>query len=249
MKQNRRYRLLALVMAMVMFVPALSSHISALPEQNEFSAGNIKTFQAEEVRAALLAKKPSAAEKDVLKSVLLPASFDIKIPRIDSARVQAVYSPLLSEMAEYKTFWEELAEHGYSEEQAAQLTFAEYREIEAAWEMDEKHTDIFKKLYPELADTDLTGWTIGDSQAYGRKRDAESFRERFSAAQIAEMKRRNIQIEDMHALLKEFHQIEAVLAQPDSVLKNTLEDYYRLYLGMQLGGEAESEIVAKAAQS
>jgi len=122
----------------------------------------------------------------------------------------------------------ELKRHGYTEEEISKFSYHDYKVIESTWKLPEEMMISISKSYPELANEDPSQWTYGDYREYYTKQDQENFVRSFTDEQLTQLNQRGILVEDTFYLLKEFHEIDMILAQPDEVLKRTLERYYQL---------------------
>lgn len=193
-----------------------------------------KLYQPKEVREALDQLEQLGITSEISDDVLLPASMDIQIPNIDPAKIYN--NDLLTEYDH--VFIAALIEHGYSEEDAKNMTMSQYKAIEDTWLLPD---DMIKRVKnyspepdPELEGVDVSTWTYGDFEAYAKKIDAKVFAGQFTAKQLAELEARDIRIEDAIYLLREFYTPEALLAQSDEILKATLEAYYQFKIYMEL---------------
>lgn len=68
------------------------------------------------------------------------------------------------------------------------------------------------------------------NEKYFQAQDKKDFANRFSESQKMQLSQRGILIDDAFYLLKDFYQIDTMLAQPDSVLKKKIESYYQFFI-------------------
>lgn len=193
----------------------------------DFSLYDIVQFLPEEVLEAINNKYYPNRDK-ILKQVELPRSMNILIPKINMDRV-IVTSPLSQYSDVFKS---ELIQHGYTEKEIATFSLNDYRVIESTWKLPEDMVKRVKHGYPELENRDLSDWTFGDYNKFYTKYDKANFESSFSEKQKKQLKQRGILMEDVHLLLKNYDKIDIILAQPDQVLKKTLEEYYQFTIDM-----------------
>ena len=117
-----------------------------------------------------------------------------------------------------------LKEHGYSEEEIAQLDAGDFNKIEKKWTITSADIKRIKNIYKELADTDITKWTWGDVEKYSKDADKKKYAP--SAGQAEELKDRGITPEDARVLLKDYHSYDEILNKSDEELKSAIEGYY-----------------------
>ncbi|MHB0885519.1 MAG: M23 family metallopeptidase [Bacillota bacterium] len=174
----------------------------------------------------------------MLDDILMPTSMGIQTPNINVERI-ANNTPI-SELS--SAFLDSLVEHGVKA--TGSMTYSEFKAIEATWRLTAEGIRILKELYPELSNTDMNTWTYRTSEAYCSQADKRNLAKRFSDEQLRELNDRGIRIEDTFYLFKEFHNPEAILAQPDETLKEVIEGYYRANLSMSLGTQPAIGILA-----
>lgn len=208
-------------------------------DSQEFSLYNVVEFLPQEIVSAINNDNYPNRDK-ILKAVEMPRSMGIQIPNINMDK--AIDPTPLSEFS--NVFKAELSQHGLSEKEIAGLSYSDYRTIERSWKLSEEMIESVKKSYPELADRDLSSWTHGDYQAYYTKHDKENFAKSFTPAQISQLNKRGILLEDLHWLFKESYTIDTILAQPDEVLKKIIEGYYQFAID-NLAGLADEYAVKR----
>ncbi len=208
-----------------------------LADSSEF---NINLYTPEDVTEALL--NPKQNKQILEQTTYQKTSLGIKFPHVNPSNIQPYNSPKIETLAEKDVFIKELEEHGITD---YDITLYEYQLIEKSWLLDSKMISMVKGMYPELENIDLSNWTIGKEQAYTEERNSENLKSRFTAEQLVELEKREIQINDTFYLFKEFHNADTILKQTDEVLKETIEGYYRKYLSFALGEDAYYKIAEK----
>jgi len=161
----------------------------------------------------------SSVDQTILNDVLMQVSMDIQTPHIDPSKVLQTVDVYTLDPA----FAEALAEHGVYE---TSMTYSEFEAMENTWLLPPDFVESVKYAYPELADSDMSGWTYGMYKEYAAEKDEERFLASLTAEELAQLDSRGIQVSDMSYLLKEYHTVEAVLAQSNDSLKTTLEAAY-----------------------
>lgn len=190
----------------------------------DFSLYDIVQFTPEEVLEAINNKDYPNRDK-ILKQIELLRSMNILIPKINMDRV-IVTTPLSKYSDVFKS---ELIQHGYTEKEIATFSLNDFRVIENTWKLPEEMVKRVKHGYPELENRDLSDWTCGDYEKYYTKQDKANFESSFTEKQKTKLKQKGILLEDVHFLLKDnYNKIDTILAQPDEVLKKTIEGYYQL---------------------
>ena len=198
-----------------------------ITNSNDFSLYEIVNFLPEDVLEAINNKNYPNRDK-ILKQVELPRSMNIRIPKINIDRV-IVTTPLSNFSDVFKS---ELIQHGYTEKEISTFSLNDYRVIESTWKLPEDMVKRVKRGYPGLANRDLSDWTFGDYEKYFTKQDKANFESIFTEKQKSQLKQRGILMEDVHFLLKDYYNIDTILAQPDEVLKKTIEGYYQFSIDM-----------------
>ena len=195
----------------------------SITDNDDFSLYNVVQFLPQEVCGALNDKNYPHRD-EILKAVELTRSMHIDIPKINMKKVIQT-NPLDAYAYDFKG---ELRRHGYTDEEISGFSYHDFEIIERSWKLPEKMVRSLKKGYPELADRDLSRWTYGDYEKFYTEQDQENFARSFTEDQITQLNQRGILLEDTFYLFKEFHQIDTILAQPDEVLKKTIEGYYQI---------------------
>lgn len=208
-----------------------------------------EVFTAAAVKAELLsaqnrtnAMTATRQTSSLLSEVLQPVSMGIEIPKVDPSKVLDIYDRKISDMASREVYYENLAEHGFTDAEMATMTRSEYDALESTWLMDADFIAVAQKLYPELKNIDMTDWTIGKYDAYVKTKNAEQLKARFTAEQLAELEERNILVEDTFYLFKEFHNVDVILQQTDETIKEVLEGYYAFNLEHTLGSGTVAQL-------
>jgi len=193
-----------------------------LSEFGNVSLYKIVKFLPKEIIGAINDKSYPNRDK-ILETVEIPRSMGIQIPNINMYKVITT-TPLNEFSNVLKT---ELSQHGLSEKEIEKMSFNDYKTIERSWKLTKEMIESAKKIYPELANTDLSTWTFGDYEDYYTKKNKENFEHEFTKEQITQLNQRGILLEDVPWLLKDFYKIDTILAQPDEVLKKDIEGYYQ----------------------
>ncbi len=147
----------------------------------------------------------------------LPRSLGITIVNIDLSTVHDT-NPLEKEQRAL------LIEYGYSLDQIAKMDAGDFMEAERVQMIPKENLESIKNSYCELKELDISSWTWGDFEEYCKKKDRENA---FSAEEQDLLAKRNITIDDARYLLKEYHSIDNLLIQDDSILKEYLEVFYK----------------------
>lgn len=209
---------LASILTLILVI-CLSVSVTAAPPQADTSK-----FSPADVVKALDQKTSGTVDPNVAAiadNVILPGSMDIKVPNINMEKV-IITTPLSA--YEYD-FAKELQEHGVTA--TPDMTYDQYREIEKTWKLNEEQIKMAKRAYPELEKQDISNWTNGDYKSYYAKVDKANLEKGFKPEQLQELTKRGIRKDDLVYLLKEFYTPDAIVAQPDEVLKNTIQGYYQ----------------------
>lgn len=217
-------RILSLFMLLALMLGSFSTYASGietagLPE----IAG--KYLPSEIAEAISHQNTRSAQYSSVLDDVLQPASMGIEIPNINPERVYQTVDVYTLD----KSFSEALAAHGIVR---TSMSYSEYEAIESTWLLPNDMIESIKRAYPELALIDMSSWTYGDYKSYCKQADYEKTIGSLTANQLRSLESRDIQLTDLHYLIKEYHTIENILAQSNSVLKETLEAAYEFSAAM-----------------
>ena len=186
-----------------------------------------------------LSKKDINENEPVLNTVLLEPSLDITIPRLNYQNIH-MYKPLGNSETDIAVK-EELREHGYSDDEIAEMDLGDYLNLSPTWIMSQESIEIAKRLHPELTNVDLNSWTNGDFSAFVKEKIFANNAP--TNEQILQFEARNIKQEDMQFLLKNFDSYDNILEQTDEVLKESLESYYQfLYDNLALQASLEQGI-------
>ncbi len=232
---KNKKRILAVIMVITLTLLCIPANATTVEQQTYDGP-----LTAVDVTNAIL--NPTAQNKQLLEMVTLKASMGIEFPKLDSSKIIPAYSPKIETLKEKDTFINGLKNHGINK---TDITLYEYQTIEASWTMDEKFVDIATKLYPELKEVKLNEWTIGEYQQYVKEQNAIDLKNKFTDAQLLELKKRGIEIEDTFYLLKEFYSPEAIFNQTDATLKSIIESYYKATVSLLLGEDAYYKIAKK----
>lgn len=162
----------------------------------------------------------------ILENVMLPNSMNIMTPNVNMDKVINA-TPL--HVFEYD-FKGDLKQHGYTEEQIDSFTYEDYIAIEDKWKLKKEQIIAARSLYPELKTVDLSNWTNADFKRYYAKVDRAEIEKRFTNEQLQQLKQKGIRSDDLFYLFKEFHTVDAILAQSDDILRETIEGYYAFKL-------------------
>lgn len=209
----------------------------AFVDPSKFEIG----FTVEEATEALL--NPTNENKHILEQTTYEkTSLGIKFPKINPSNIVPINSPKIETLPAKDEFIKQLKRYGITN---FDITYYEYQVIERSQLLDDDSIAALKSLYPELENVDLSDWTIGKKQAYAKEKGDENLKSRFTADQLAELKKRGIEIEDTTYLFKEFHNPDTILSQSDQTLKETIEGYYRTNAVLALGNDAYNKIAAK----
>ncbi|MGI6677520.1 MAG: stalk domain-containing protein [Dehalobacterium sp.] len=192
-------------------------------DDSNFSLYNVVQFLPQEIHQALK-NQDYPHREEIINAVRLPSSLDIDIPKINMEKIIDT-KPLDAFSYDFKG---ELREHGYTEEEISRFSYHDFKVIESTWQLTEEMINSIKNDDPELAEKDLSQWTIGDYQKYYKERDKKNLELSFTEEQLAQLNQRGILMEDAFYLLKEFQQMDRILAQPDEVLRRIMEGYYQL---------------------
>jgi hypothetical protein len=185
------------------------------------------SYLGSEILAAL--REPH--HEKILAAVELPRSFDISIPKIDVGRViQTVSLRNLPAIIA-----EDLEHQGY--DNALDYTYGEYEVISGTQTLQEAALTSVINSYPELNQIDVSNWTVKDYWRWERAHTKEQQAAMYSETEKKLMREKNIQIDDMAYLRKEFY--DAVFEQSDEVLKTCLESYYQLTIALLTPSSAE----------
>lgn len=198
-----------------------------ITNSNDFSLYEIVKFLPEDLLEAINNKNYPNRDK-ILKAVELPRSMDIRIPKINLDKVIET-KPLNVFSYDFKG---DLRKHGYSEKEISTFSYNDFRAIEITWKLSEEMVKRVKRGYPELENGDLSDWTYGDYEKYFTKQDKANYESSFTEKQKTQLKQRCILLEDVHFLFKDFNNIDTILAQPDEVLRKTIEGYYQFSIDM-----------------
>ena len=158
--------------------------------------------------------------RKILSAIELPRSMDISIPKIDENRI--LQTQLLSDMP--PELMEDLESQGY--EDAGKYTYGEYQVISELQTLEEAGLTFIKQTYPELSRMDISDWTVRDYNQWQQEYVKELQSSIYNDEEKLLMQEKGILIEDMHYLRKEFY--DEVFQQSDQVLKECLENYYRI---------------------
>ena len=227
------------ILSCLLLITLISScllHASAGDEFIYSSTANMDHtayYEPEEVALALQNRMNSRIQtrgldlqsEEILNEVLLPASLDIQTPKLDMGKIEKTI--LVSSLD--SSFSEALATHNVPNLNG-KITLSEYYAIEDTWLLPDEIIESAKFTYPELQKIDMSNWTYGMYKSFYTNRDQERLEAEFSAEQLAELLDRGIQLDDLMYLFKEFYSADNILAQPDAVLRNTLEGYYQFAL-------------------
>lgn len=187
-----------------------------------FSLYNVAKFLPEDVLSSITDKEYPHRDK-LLKAIELPRSMNIEIPHINLERILNT-RPL----SIYKfDFPGELKKHGYSEAEIAGMSYGDYSAIESTWKLDREMIRSTKNMFPELKYENLSNWTYGDKASYAKNIGGEDPATYLTDSQKEQLIHRGILPGDIRYLLKSFYQIDAILAQPDIVLKETISKAYQ----------------------
>lgn len=190
----------------------------------ELSLYNVVKFLPKEVLGALYDNCYPYRDK-ILKAVELPRSMNIETPKLNNEKI--VHTVSLDELS--SVFKNELRQHGYSDEDIAGFSFNDYNVLHKTWKLDAEMISLTKSQFAELNNEDLTSWTYGDFQDYqSTHRGSADITEQ----QKVQLNDRRILIEDVPYLLKDFYSIDAILSQPDQVLKKKIEENYQVSIDM-----------------
>ena len=170
--------------------------------------------------ASALKDQNNEHNRKILSAIELPRSMDISIPKIDENRI--LQTQLLSDMP--PELIEDLESQGY--EDAGKYTYGEYQVISELQTLEEAGLTFIKQTYPELSQVDISDWTVRDYNQWQQEYVKELQSSIYNDEEKLLMQEKEILIEDMHYLRKEFY--DAVFEQPDQVLKECLENYYRI---------------------
>lgn len=223
MKMTKRAISVFLLMAMILLgsFPVNASNVQAV-ELPDISG---KYLPSDIVEAIEHKNTRSAEHTSVLNDVLRPASMGIEIPNINPKSVYQTVDVYTLD----SSFSEALAAHGIIR---TSMSYSEYESIERTWLLPEDMIESIKNAYPELAQTDMSNWTYGDYKDYSKEADFENAMDAISVLQLSSLEARNIEVADLHYLIKEYNTIENILAQSNSDLKQTLEDAYAFTANM-----------------
>lgn len=193
----------------------VSSAVQTTPDSNTHHAVN--EVMPADIVAALKAKDSGEENSTILALVELPRSLSISIPNIDTTKVHQTH-PLQQMQID------SLKSHGFSDEEIANMDFGDYKNIEKTWLLSPGIIPDIKNIYPELANDDISKWTVGDFLAYSMKVDTKAYAP--TEEQAIALKARNITLQDARVLLKQFHSYDSILEQEDETLKGLLERHY-----------------------
>jgi len=125
---------------------------------NDISLYGAVKFLPAEVLSAINDEDYPYRDK-ILKAVELPGSMDVELPRIDTEKIIDTRS--LEHYAK-----QDLKEHGYTMQEIVNFAYEDYNTIKNTWKITEEQINYAKKLYPDLENRDISGWTNEDYKAY-----------------------------------------------------------------------------------
>ena len=124
----------------------------------------------------------------------------------------------------------ELKARGYSEETIVNLDTEDFKQLEVTWKLTQQQISYAKQIYPELKDVDLTKWTNEDFGQYSIAQTNKTYVP--TPEQAAKLEKRGIDPNTARQMLKEYHNYDTLLSQPDEVLnqlKNQIIDTEKKY--------------------
>lgn len=175
-------------------------------------------LDAEQMRIQAGVMGAGNIHNDLLARIALPASLHIDTINIDMDKVHQTY-PMTDDQIHF------LKKRGYAEAEIAKLDMGDFFNIEASLTIDPDIIRYIKKVYPELADVDISNWTYGDLNAYAREADAKKYAPTYEQAK--QFKARGITLSDARTLLKDYYTYDNILAQPDEQLAEDIQAYYQ----------------------
>jgi hypothetical protein len=176
-------------------------------------------FLREEVAAAL--KDPTEKNSQALLAAIeMPRSMGITTLKLNTERI--IRTTLLSELP--ADLSADLEKQGY--EQPERYIYEEYEAIAGTQTLEAAGLLRFISSYPELSAVDTSRWRVKDWRRWQADYIARQQEGWYSDEEKASIQARDIRLEDMAYLRKEFH--NAVLEQPDDMLRQTLTAYYQL---------------------
>lgn len=205
---------LSLVMCLGMSLPAWAAATATEVMPSEIMAA----LADEPMRIQAGVMGVSSADNDLLESIALPTSLNIDTINIDMNKVHQTY-PMTDDQINF------LKERGYSDEEIAKLDMGDFFNIEASLTINPNIIRYIKKIYPELADVDVSKWTYGDLNAYAREADAKKYAP--TEEQAKQLNERGITLSDAKTLLKDYYTYDNILAQPDEQLAEDIQAYYQ----------------------
>ncbi len=193
-------------------------------------------YTREEVKMGLARYERTGKPNAITEAVLLPASLGIEIPNLDPAKV--LNDTPLKEYGGREDFYAELRAHGYDDPNMENMPYWQYEQLSSHWLLDREMAELLAATNPELADRDLSQWTMGMYREFNDQRNRQSIEAYFTAEQLAELNARNIRPEDLQPLLRDYYfQADLILAQSDDALKTALEGWYETKLTLSLGAD------------
>lgn len=193
-------------------------------------------YTREEIKAGLARYERTGKTNDVTDAVLLPASLGIETPNLDPAKV--LNDTPLKEYGGREEFYAELRAHGYDDPNMENMPYWQYEQLSDHWLLEQEMIDLLAATNPELADRDLSQWTNGMYREFNAQRNQQQLAAHFTAEQLEELEKRNIQLADLQILLREYYfQPELILAESDETLKAALEGWYETKLALSLGAD------------
>lgn len=146
---------------------------------------------------------------------------EAKISKMSKQEISNEYHKLFDLSSIQK---DELVVRGYSAKEIAQIDRKDFDEIAETWVITDKQVTQLKEIFPELKNTDISGWTNADMQRHSDMVNQKIQETRKpSAEQVAKIQEKGIPLPIAHKMLRDYIDYDTLLAQSEATLNELKE--------------------------